>query len=344
MLPFFWDLCPHEDEQQLGTQIRDEAEKLLEAEWGKSVHSWADCHLLITEHTEHSAMEEGEEALPVVVGDPHDDDDDEDQNEDDVDNGDDDMDGADNEENGDQGDIEEDEDGDADYDDVDDEDHDNDDNRGDDMGYSPTSVVPEECEGGELADTDKPPRSGPTPAPASSSAGTAPILNRNITRLQMLDNAVAVGGDAMVRYIRCQLSNDRRRDKGKSIALYDSMASKLAVEKQVRGASKRAFAEEAQNRDIMLVKVRRCLLAEDLEATQIKRKKLEEDAAAIKDRRVRAKELEDEKKKSIWYETVFPAKHAALMMEFIKHLSPAALSQHREKCSSCKRWVRSKDG
>ena len=58
-----------------------------------------------------------------------------------------------------------------------------------------------------------------------------------------------------------------------------------------------------------------------------------------------AKELGDQKKKSIWYETVFPAKHAALMMEFIKNLTPTALSQHQErmrdmqKLAAFKRWV-----
>ena len=58
LLPVFRDLCPHEDPDQLGTQIRDEAKALVDGYWGRQVHSWKDVHLIIEEHADHPASRE----------------------------------------------------------------------------------------------------------------------------------------------------------------------------------------------------------------------------------------------------------------------------------------------
>ena len=119
---------------------------MVEAYWGKQVHSWADCHLLIEEHVNHTSMEEGEEALPVQI-DGHDDADDDDK---DDDYGGDDMDADDDDDAcGEEG--ERDGDGDDESND-DDDDLGNEGDRDDVAGYSPTSPAPEECDGADVAD------------------------------------------------------------------------------------------------------------------------------------------------------------------------------------------------
>ena len=334
MLPVFRALCPHEDPEQLGTQIRDEAFALVESYWGKQVHDWTDHHLLIEQHEEHPEMEEGEEALPVQMADPHDDTDDENDNGDD--NGDDDMDGNDEEENGDEGDVEEEDEDDSCDDDEDDEDLDNHDNLGDDPGFSPTSPAPEDGEEGDSADIGHPQNSGPssastdviTPGSASSSAGNAPTFDQATVRLKMLDDAISAGDDVLVHYLRAQMSNSRRNSKGKT-TLYTTMAASLAAEKQVRDVGKRSALEEARKTDLMIIKEKRLLVGDERNATESKRQKMAEQAADDTKRREMAKALGDEKKKSVWSQTVFPAEHAARMSAFIKDLTPEALSQHQ---------------
>lgn len=72
------DMWPHHNENEIGTEIRKEAEELVEAMWGKQVHGWSDCHLLIEDHMDHRAQEEGEEAMGFHVEDTDDDDSDSD--------------------------------------------------------------------------------------------------------------------------------------------------------------------------------------------------------------------------------------------------------------------------
>ena len=145
----------------------------------------------------------------------------------------------------------------------------------------------------------------------------------------MLDNAVAAGDDAVVRFLRSQMSTDRRRCAGKATGLYNSVAASLAVEKKVSDAGKRTFVEEAREKDMMLVKERRLLVAEEREVTEEKRKKCADDAAQEIIRRGMAKVLVDEKKVSVWQQTVFPAAHAARMNAFIKSLDSTASGQHQ---------------
>ena len=61
------DLCPHDDPQQVGTEIRDEAEELVERMWRKQVHCWNDYHVIVEDHADHRAQAEGEEAMPFEV-------------------------------------------------------------------------------------------------------------------------------------------------------------------------------------------------------------------------------------------------------------------------------------
>ena len=67
LLPVYQALCPHDDPQPVGTQIRDEAYDLVEKHWGKQVHSWRDLHVILEEHVDHPAVEEGDEALNYHV-------------------------------------------------------------------------------------------------------------------------------------------------------------------------------------------------------------------------------------------------------------------------------------
>ena len=53
LVPVFRALCPHEDTEQVGTQIRDEAKALVESYWGRGVHSWADRNLIVELHEDH---------------------------------------------------------------------------------------------------------------------------------------------------------------------------------------------------------------------------------------------------------------------------------------------------
>ena len=68
-------------------------------------------------------------------------------------------------------------------------------------------------------------------------------------------------------------------------------------------------------------------------------------STALRDQRAKAKELEEKKKKNIWYETVFPAKHATLMVEVRRKLGSTALSQliktmqDMSNSAAFKRWV-----
>ena len=61
------EMCPHPDPEQVGTQIRDEARYMVHDLWQRQVHSWSDYRLVLTDHADHSAHEEGEEAMPWEV-------------------------------------------------------------------------------------------------------------------------------------------------------------------------------------------------------------------------------------------------------------------------------------
>ena len=68
MLPVLAEVCPHEDDEQIGTQIRDEAEALANKYWDNgTVKEWKDWPLLITEYIDHPAIDEGEEAMPYDI-------------------------------------------------------------------------------------------------------------------------------------------------------------------------------------------------------------------------------------------------------------------------------------
>ena len=158
--------------------------------------------------------------------------------------------------------------------------------------------------------------SHPEPKPTAEKSG----------RLKLLDDAVALGDDLVARFIRAQVSNDRRRNSGRSTAMYSKLADSLALETKVSQADKRARILDARDDELVLHKSRRLTATEELKLTEQKKQVIAEQAAAWAKKRAVAAELETERKHQVWLQIVFPAQQAALMNAFVRAMTAPAMS------------------
>ena len=84
----------------------------------------------------------------------------------------------------------------------------------------------------------------------------------------MLDDAVALGDDQIARFIRAQISTDRRRNSGRTSALYGKLADSLALDAKVSQANKRARILDARDDELGILKPRRLTATEELKLTE----------------------------------------------------------------------------
>ena len=68
LLPVYEALCPHPDPLEVGTEIREEARKVVNRYWGDKVHTWQDYSYVIEAHLDHPSVEEGEEGARRQIG------------------------------------------------------------------------------------------------------------------------------------------------------------------------------------------------------------------------------------------------------------------------------------
>ena len=163
--------------------------------------------------------------------------------------------------------------------------------------------------------------SQPEPKPTAEKSG----------RLKLLDDAVALDDDQIVRFIRAQISNDRRRGSGRSTALYSKLADSLALEAKVSQANKRARILDARDDELELQKSRRLTAPEELKLTEQKKQVIAEQAAAWAKKRAVAAELETERKHQVLLQTVSPSQQADLMDTFISAMTLPARNELRTK-------------
>ena len=49
-------MCPHDDPEQVGTQIREEARRLVNRTWGETVFRWKDYPIVLEDHVDQRAV------------------------------------------------------------------------------------------------------------------------------------------------------------------------------------------------------------------------------------------------------------------------------------------------
>jgi len=113
--------------------------------------------------------------------------------------------------------------------------------------------------------------SQPEPKPTAEKSG----------RLKMLDDAVALGDDKIARFIRAQISTDRRRNFGRTSELFGKLADSLALEAKVSQANKRARILEARDDELEILKSRRLTATEELKLTAQKKLVITEQSEAL---------------------------------------------------------------
>ena len=213
------DMCPHEDPLQIGTQIREEAEELVNSMWGHEVNSWADCRLVLEDHVEHRAQAEGEEAMEFEKA-PTDNDD-----------------------------ADADDDGDRDSSGGEDADGDGGGGQGyqpHTEGYQPHTESPSGAAGSHGSDQ------------AVQEESASNIMSEDLRakefRTAMLEEALALGDTKVVRVLRSALNNAERKSTAQKSTertdSYSEIAAKMKLGKQVNMSAIRTRKRKDQDEAI----------------------------------------------------------------------------------------------
>ena len=312
------DMCPHEDPEQVGTQIRKEAYDLVERMWGRQCNQWSDYHHVVEDHDDHKAQDEGEEAMPYEVeGDSGGEDDDADGNDEDGGNNDDDdgHDGGDSDGGGDD-ELETESEGDDLEDDGTQEEGDGIDNEGE---VTPGS-------GGDVA--SGPALLGDQTPPMETQD---PLLRRKSFRARLLDQAVAEGDDGSIRMLRRLLSSVDKNTRGRTTTQYSELADAIMTERRVSNTAKRARLREDREDLRQTADSQRLLATAKKEAQEAKQKAIADAAASMAAKRKIDREEVMAKMRSTRLQTLFPARHAASMGAFIKGMSAVEIANATTK-------------
>jgi len=304
-------LCPHEDPEQVGTNIREEAAALVERMWGRQCNTWSDYHHIVEDHADHKAQDEGEEAMPFELeGDSGGEDNDEDGNDDDGDDDDDDdgHDGGGSDGGGD--------------DELDFE------CAGDDLeGDGPH-------EGGDATDNagEVTPSSGGDGVSAIALLGDEtppidsqdPLLRKKLFREKLLNQAVAAGDDGCILTLRRLLPAADKNTLGRTTPAYSELADAIMTERKVDKNAKRARLREDRQDVIQAADSKRLLATAEREAQEAKQKSIADAAASLTAKRDSDLAAAMAKMRNTRLQTFFAAKHAASMGAFIKGMTPEA--------------------
>ena len=314
-------LCPHEDPEQVGTNIREEAAALVERMWGRQCNTWSDYHHIVEDHADHKAQDEGEEAMPFELeGDSGGEDNDEDGNHDDGD---------------------------------DDDDDDGHDGGGSDGGGD--DELDFECAGDDL-EGDGPHEGGDAivnageVTPSSGGDGVSaiallgdetppidsqdPLLRRRLFRETLLNQAVAAGDDGLVLTLRRLLSAADKNTLGRTTPAYSELADAIMTERKVDKNAKRARLREDRQDVIHEADSKRLLATAAKELQEAKQKRIADAVALLKAKQDSDRAAAMAKIRSIRLQTVFAARHAASMGALIKNMTPEATANALTKMNT----------
>ena len=315
------DMCPHEDPEQVGTQIRDEAAALVERMWGRQCNKWSDYHHVVEDHADHKAQDEGEEAMPFEVeGDSGGEDDDADGNvEDGGDNdGDDGHDGG-----GSDGGGDDEQDTECEGDDLEDDGPQEEGDGIDNEGEVTPGSGGDEVSGTALLGDETPPMDSQDP-----------LLRKKSFRARLLDQAVAEGDDGCILTLRRLLSAVDKNTLGRTTPAYSELADAIMTERRVNKTAKRARLREDREDLIQAADSERLLATAKREAQEAKQKTIADAAASLTAKRDSDRAEVMAKIRSTRLQTVFPAKHAASMGAFIKGMTPEATTNATTKMTT----------